>query len=170
MCATAVPVQERDCPGCHTGLAEYAAVWYLPDQLFNEGVVHLRRGDAAAAATLFAQVCWFRPDDVAARRAWAHACSVLGRHEEAALLLGEVMERAPGPDVEEQYAEALAALDAGGEAGTGTGEVGTGTGGAAPQPAGAAIAEPAGAAARPEPRGQRAQPVHIRKKSRRHRH
>lgn len=163
VCATAVPVQERDCPSCRAGLAEYAAVWYLPDQLFNEGVVHLRRGDAAAAATLFAQVCWFRPDDVAARRAWAHACSVLGRHEEAALLLGEVMERAPGPDVEEQYAEALAALDAGG---------------VAPEPAGAVVAEPAaaavaeggGAAARPEPRGQRAQPVHIRKKSRRHRH
>lgn len=109
VCATTVPVQDRDCPACRVGLAEYAAIWYLPDQLFNEGVVQLRRGDATAAATLFAQVCWFRPDDVDARRAWAHACSMLGRHEEAVLILGDAMERAPNPDVEEQYAEALAA-------------------------------------------------------------
>jgi hypothetical protein len=164
VCATAVPVQERHCPACRVGLAEYAAVWYLPDQLFNEGVVHLRRGDAAAAATLFAQVCWFRPDDVAARRAWAHACSLLGRHEEAALLLGEAMDAAPSPDLEQQYAEALAALDAGGVAAL------EAAGMTAVEAGGMTAVEAGGAAARPEPRAQRAQPVHIRKKSRRRHH
>lgn len=117
LCATTVPLQQRDCPACGVALAEYAAVWYLPDQLFNEGVVDLRRGDYGRAATHFARVCWFRADDVAAHRAWAHACTQLGRHDEAAGILLDAMRLAPSPDLDEQYAEALAASDREGTAG-----------------------------------------------------
>jgi hypothetical protein len=113
LCAAPVPVQQTDCLSCGSGLAEYAAVWYTPDQLFNEGIAAIHRGQYAEAATRFAQVCWFRADDDTARRAWAHACTRLGRHEEALGILLDIRELAVRPEADEQYALVLAALEDG---------------------------------------------------------
>lgn len=71
LCARVVPVQERDCPSCGAGLTQFAAVWYFPDLLFNEGVAALQAGQPELAASRFAQVCRLRPDDVPAREALA---------------------------------------------------------------------------------------------------
>lgn len=109
MCAATVPVQRKECDACGVVLTEYAAVWYLPDLLYNEGVAALGGSRYAEAATLFAQVCGLR-DDLDARRAWAHACSELGRHEEAVGILYDGLHKLDCPELEEQYARALLAL------------------------------------------------------------
>lgn len=136
LCAASVGVQQTHCPSCGAGLTEYAAVWYLPDQLFNEGVAALRRNQYVEAANRFAQVCHFRAHDDIARRAWAHACTRLGRYEEAATILLDVEEVAADPETDEQYALALAALEGPRATGGGPGSSGPSprrTGAAAPR-------------------------------------
>lgn len=112
MCAAEVPVHEAACRSCGAGLVEYATLWYLPDHLFNEGVTCLNRDHLADAATWFAQACGLRPHDVEARRAWAYACHLQGRNEEAATILLDAMDIAPSPDLDEQYAHVISALEA----------------------------------------------------------
>lgn len=112
MCAVTVPVCDTDCPSCGARLGEYAAVWYLPDRWFNEGIVRLERDDPVGAASRFAQVCGLRPDDIEAKQAWALACRRSGRLEEAAGLLLDVLEARPSPETDQEYAEVMALLTA----------------------------------------------------------
>jgi len=112
LCAATVPLQQPDCPSCGCGLAEYAAVWYFPDQLFNEGVVALHRERYDEAVARFAHVCRLRPDDDGARRGWAYACSRLGRHEQAVGILLDIADVATRPEADEQYGLTMAALEA----------------------------------------------------------
>lgn len=111
LCAARVGVQQTHCPSCGVGLIEYAAVWYLPDQLFNDGVTALRRDQYVEAAARFAQVCRLRAHDDTARRAWAHACTHLGRYDEAAGILLDIEQVAASPETDGQYALVLAALE-----------------------------------------------------------
>lgn len=110
ICASDVPVQQTQCNSCGTGLAEYAAVWYFPDQVFNDGVAALRNRRYSAAVSLFAQVCLLRDDDQEARFAWANACIALGRHDDAVEILASGLRLAQGPEAEEQYDRALLRL------------------------------------------------------------
>jgi len=104
LCAQTVPMQQPDCPSCGAGLAEYAAVYYFPDQLFNDGVVALSRGQYALAATQFAAVCGLRSDDGAALQALGHALTHLGRQAEAPRALPDAVQPSPSLDWNEQHA------------------------------------------------------------------
>ena len=112
LCAADVPVQARDCPACRTCLSEYAEVWYYPDAVFNEGVTALGREHYETAASLFAEVCPWRPSDTQAHLARATACSALGRHEEAVgVLVDAQYNGCGGRELDELCAREMAILD-----------------------------------------------------------
>ncbi|MDR1513032.1 MAG: tetratricopeptide repeat protein [Propionibacteriaceae bacterium] len=116
LCAAQVGLEAETCPSCQAALREYAAVHYRPDALFNDALRRLRRGQPAEAAALLAEVCSLRPRDGEALALWAEAELARGDAAEAARLLFDAAEWAPGPELDQRYAEALAAVERSGAA------------------------------------------------------
>ncbi len=106
------PVCSRNAEGpkcpCGADLHFYAQMHYLPDILYNEALLFIKRQEWQSAAQSLAAAWTLRPHDAGVLKLWAHALQQTGDIEGALDKAGLALEITPSDKALEAWFEELA--------------------------------------------------------------
>jgi hypothetical protein len=107
ICASALTLEQQQCPSCKNDLTAYLTLAYQPDVLFNDAISRMKREDYDDACDLLCRASALRPDDVQIKQLWMRACYGAGNLKKAVSLMLDLLEAAPSETLSAQYEQLM---------------------------------------------------------------
>jgi len=107
VCASALSLEQQQCPGCKSELTAYLTLAYQPDLLFNDAIGRMKREDYEDACDMLCRASVLRPDDIEIKQLWMRACYGAGNLKKAVSLMLDLLEAAPSETLGAQYEQLM---------------------------------------------------------------
>ena len=107
ICASALTLEQQQCPSCKNDLTAYLTLAYQPDLLFNDAISRMKREDYDDACDLLCRASALRPEDAQIKQLWMRACYGAGNLKKAVSLMLDLLETAPSETLSAQYEQLM---------------------------------------------------------------
>lgn len=111
ICAAALPVGARLCPGCGADLRDYLSAVCQPDLLFNQALDCLAREHWSEACALLCQAHAQRPEDAGILELWVRGEYGAGNKKRAVELMTDLVELDRSPACQQRFEALVAEYD-----------------------------------------------------------
>lgn len=108
ICASALTLEQQQCPSCKSDLTAFLTLAYQPDLLFNDAISRMNREDYDDACDLLCRASALRPEDAEIKQLWMRACYGAGNLKKAVSLMLDLLEMAPSAALSAQYEQLIA--------------------------------------------------------------